>query len=71
MNYNYLAMSSEWWLATANSDSTSTVYKVDRSGVIKAETAGAYSKVRPVVYLNSNIMFMNGKGTEQEPYTVK
>lgn len=71
MNYNYLSMNSEWWLATACSDSTSTVFKVDRSGVIKVDNASAYSKVRPVIYLNSNAMFKSGKGTLEEPYIVK
>lgn len=71
MNYNYLVTNSEWWLLTACSDNSSTVFKVDRSGVIKAETAGASSKVRPVIYLNSNVMFKSGKGTESDPYVIK
>lgn len=71
MNYNYLAMNEEWWLSTASSEDTYSVFKIDRNGVIKKETAGAYSKVRPVIYLNSNVMYKEGKGTEAEPYIVK
>lgn len=71
MNYNYLAISDEWWLVTANSEDTSTVFKVDRSGVVKAETASTYSKVRPVIYLNSHVMYASGTGTEADPYVVK
>ena len=71
MNYNYLAMSDEWWLVTANSENTSTVFKVDRNGIVKADNTSTYSKVRPVVYLNSRIMYLEGKGTLAEPYKVK
>lgn len=71
MNYNYLAMSDEWWLVTANSEDTSTAFKVDRNGIIKADPAGTYATVRPVIYLNSNVMFKEGKGTLEEPYVIK
>lgn len=71
MNYNYLSLDDEWWLVTPNADDTSTVYKVDRMGVVKADIASTYSKVRPVVYLNSHLMYASGKGTEEDPYKVK
>ncbi len=71
MNYNYLAMDDEWWLATPDSSSTSMVFKVDRGGVVKSDIASTYSKVRPVIYLNSRVMVSGGKGTEKSPYKVK
>ena len=71
MNYNYLAIDDEWWLITANSKDTSTVFKVDRDGVLKADVAATYSKVRPVIYLNSKILLKGGKGTLEKPYIVK
>ena len=71
MNYNYLSMDDEWWLITPNAENTSTVFKVDRTGVVKADIASTYSKVRPVVYLNNHIMYAGGKGTAEDPYTVK
>ena len=71
MNYNYLSMDDEWWLATPNSENTSTVYKVDRTGIVKADIASTYSKVRPVIYLNNHTMYADGKGTKDAPYTVK
>ena len=71
MNYNYLTMDDEWWLVTPNADNTSTVFKVDRTGVVKADIASTYSKVRPVIYLNSHVMYESGKGTLEDPYKIK
>ena len=71
MNYNYLTTDDEWWLATPNAEDTSTVFKVDRSGVVKAEIASTYSRVRPVITLNSHTMFASGKGTADKPYKIK
>lgn len=71
MNYNYLSMDNEWWLVTANSADTSTVFKVEKSGIVKTEIASNYSSVRPVIYLNSHAMYAEGTGTESDPYTIK
>lgn len=71
MNYNYLTMDEEWWLVTANSEDTSTVFKVAKYGAVEADIAGNYATVRPVIYLKSNVMFKSGKGTEEKPYKVK
>lgn len=71
MNYNYLAMDDEWWLATPNAEDTSTVFKVDRGGVVKTDIASTYSRVRPVIVLNNHTMFASGKGTLEKPYKIK
>ena len=71
MNYNYLSIDDEWWLVTANSTDTSTAFKVDRDGVVKADITATYSKVRPVIYLNSKVLLKKGSGTEKDPYVLK
>ena len=71
MNYNYLAIDDEWWLVTANSADSSTAYKVDRDGIIKVDTTATYSKMRPVIYLNSKVLIKSGKGTTEKPYKLK
>ena len=58
-------------MVTPNSENSSTVFKVDRSGVVKADIASTSSKVRPVIYLNNHTMYAGGKGTKDDPYTVK
>ena len=71
-NYNYLTkLDDEWWLATASTDNNYEVYKVDRWGIIQVDTASTYSQVRPVIHLNSKVMYKSGKGTEKSPYKVK
>ncbi len=71
MNYNYLRLDDEWWLATPNSENTYKVFKIDRFGDIKADNASTYSQVRPVIYLNNRVMYAKGKGTKSDPYKVK
>ena len=71
MNYNYLSIDDEWWLVTANSQNTATAYMVNQDGVVEANTTADYSKIRPVVYLNSKVLLKKGKGTEKDPYILK
>ena len=70
-NYNYLVKDFDWWLATANSESSSTVYKVARKGNATVENAADYASVRPVIMLNSQVLYKSGKGTEKSPYKIR
>ena len=70
-NYNYLTMKEDWWLITANKEDSSSVFSVTRNGNVIAETASNYAIVRPVIYLNSNVLYKSGKGTLEKPYVVR
>lgn len=70
-NYNYLAKVKDWWLVTGNKDDDTTVFKVNNNGIITADTASTYSTVRPVIYLNSKVLYKDGKGTLDKPYEIK
>lgn len=70
-NYNYLTLKEDWWLVTANKDDTSTVFSVSRSGNVTAENASNYAIVRPVIYLNSRVLYKDGNGSKDKPYTVR
>lgn len=70
-NYNYLAKDFDWWLVTANKEDNSTVFKVDRGGVITTDNASTYSIVRPVIYLNSNVLYDSGDGSLENPYVIR
>lgn len=70
-NYNYLATKKSWWLATADSEDSHTVYYVSRNGYIKKENASNYALVRPVIYLNSNVLYDSGNGTLEKPYKIR
>ena len=70
-NYNYLATTKdEWWTATA-SNKASQVFMINRSGIVKEENASNYAAVRPVIYLDSNVIYKSGKGTLKSPYKIR
>lgn len=71
INYNYLTISRNWWLATAYKDSTYQVFKVEgisKVGVVKAASNGS---VRPVVMLKDNVLYKSGSGTKEDPYVLR
>ena len=70
-NYNYLTLKEDWWLVTANKDDTSTVFAVSRNGNVNAETAANYAIVRPVIYLNSRVLYKSGDGSFEKPFQVR
>lgn len=70
-NYNYLTTDYKWWLLTATADSTKEAYGVDNSGVAKKVTTSSFMYARPVVLLDSNVLFKGGKGTLNKPYKIK
>lgn len=70
-NYNYLVIKSDWWLMTASSDNTYDVFEVKTNGMVTKDYASNYALARPVVHLNSNVLYKSGKGTLTKPYKVR
>lgn len=72
-NYNYLVNKniSGWWLITASSDDTSSVYYVNQTGYVELTDASNSKSLRPVIHLNSKTMYKSGNGTKEKPYTLK
>ncbi|MBQ6324045.1 MAG: hypothetical protein IJI22_04335 [Bacilli bacterium] len=70
-NYNYLSSKFEWWLLTANSEDSSTVFRVGSNGIVALENASASCIVRPVIYLNNSVLYKSGSGTEEDPYLIR
>ena len=70
-NYNYLNELNDWWLITADKDSNSQVFNINRHGNITSEDAAGFAIVRPVIYLNSKVLYKSGNGTKEKPYKVK
>ena len=70
-NYNYLSATKGWWLLTADKDDNAQVFQIDQGGRITSELAGTYAGVRPVVHLNSKVLYKSGKGTLEKPYRIK
>ena len=70
-NYNYLVIKGDWWLMTAPNENSYEVYEVKRNGMVEKVYASNYALARPVIKLNSNVLFKSGKGTLQKPYKVR
>lgn len=71
-NYNYLVLKdNSWWLLTGDKGDSSNVYSIQSNGVIKSQEASNYNIVRPVIYLNSKVLYKSGNGTLEKPYKIK
>lgn len=71
-NYNYLAKKGRaWWLVTGDSDNNSKVFAVTSSGAVSKQIASSIYGVRPVIYLNSKVLYKSGNGTKEKPYEIK
>ena len=70
-NYNYLVMNDNWWLVTASSENTYDVFKVQNGGSVVVDSASNYALTRPVIHLNSDVLYNGGKGTLEKPYKVR
>ena len=70
-NYNYLVLIDDWWLITADSESTDQVFEVLARGNISLTNASNINGIRPVITINSKTMYKDGKGTLENPYTIR
>lgn len=73
-NYNYLKAndsSSGWWTMTPNKENTYEVFYIENSGTVDIKSCSSYSKIKPVIYINKDIMFSEGNGTKDKPYVIE
>lgn len=71
-NYNYLASKkNSWWLITGDKKDTSSVFAVNENGVVKSQFASVAYRIKPVIYLNSKVLYKSGDGTLEKPYKLK
>lgn len=71
-NYNYLnGPKTEWWTLTPSKTNNYLAYMITINNGIKETETYNYAAIRPVVYLNSNILYKSGSGTKEDPYMVK
>ena len=68
-NYNYMAYIGSTWTLTADKDTTYKVYKL--SGVAFLTDASNYSQFKVVAHINSQVTYVSGDGTEENPYVFK
>lgn len=71
-NYNYLNhYDYDWWTITADSSTTHRVFRISSYGTLEAIRASSNGYIRPVIYLAKDALYVNGTGTETDPYTIK
>lgn len=69
-NYNYLTkLNDEWWTITGVADNTQDVYFID--SVLETSYASLTKSVRMLAHLDSNVMYVSGDGTYDDPYIIK
>lgn len=69
-NYNYLAGGVEdWWTITGVKDNSQDVYYVYKT--MKADYANQVKSARLYAHFDSNVMYVSGTGTYDDPYIVK
>ncbi len=69
-NYNYLSNSNdEWWTITGVGEDTQNVYSVD--AILKTDFASYTKCIRMLANLSSNVSYVSGTGTMEDPYIIK
>ena len=68
-NYNYFFNINTGWTLNASSDNSYTAFN-SNSGSISHKRASNEGYIRPVINLNSNILYKSGTGTSDDPYII-
>lgn len=69
-NYNHLSITkSKWWTITASSDDNYKVFYID--GDVKRDEANNVRDARLYIHLDSNVTYVSGTGTYEDPYILK
>ena len=69
---NWMYMGINEWTISRSSSSTSGAYSVNDAGSVRidAVTMGVFA-IRPVFYLNSDVAYISGTGTESDPFRIE
>ena len=67
---NWLYLGSDEWTISRNSDNSNNVFPMLDGGVSEANVYNTAFAVRPVFYLNSNVPYVSGTGTQSDPFRI-
>lgn len=71
-NYNYLANCEYgYWMLTADANTTYKVYRFSTGSGVNLTGASSNAYIRPVFALTSDILYVSGDGTIDNPYVIK
>ena len=66
----WLKFGSEEWTVTHNSESSMYAFYINMDGEIINQLCIDAKSIRPVLYLKSNVKYINGTGTRGDPYII-
>ena len=58
------------WLITSRSDLKSYVFTIDYNGARSSKLINETFKIKPVVYLKSNVLITSGNGSKENPFKI-
>ena len=70
INNNWMFMGANEWIMISCSNVSSNAFRITRTGYF--DSSGVYSDnaIRPTFYLNSNVVYVSGTGTQTDPYRI-
>ena len=68
-NYNFL--NDNIWTITASDEDTVNAYYISKYEGVKSSNAYIRRKIKPVIALKNDVIYVSGNGTEENPYKIK
>lgn len=68
-NYNYFFKINTGWTLNASSEDTYSVFSTN-DGSVSVKKASLAGYVKPVININSNVLYKSGTGTSDDPYII-
>ena len=69
-NENWMYMGLSEWTITRQSDDSNAAFYVYHTGYVPVNASYGDEAIRPVFYLNSNVTYVSGNGTKNEPFII-
>ena len=66
-NYNWLCLKSSEWVISKRSDNSNSAFTISYTGFVGDYFVNATYAIRPTFYLNSNVSYASGTGTQSDP----
>ena len=66
-NYNWLCLKSSEWVISKRSDNSNSAFTISYTGFVGDYFVNATYAIRPTFYLNSNVSYASGTGTQTDP----
>ena len=69
-NNNWMYMGLPEWTISRNSGNSNYAFRIHNYGNVGDGIVNGYFAIRPCFYLNSNVTYVSGFGTQSNPYRI-